>query len=269
MASRSDLVQSRDFAQGSLAAHVRSLRSRRQYEPNKQAEDCASAVTRRRLHKNAPVERGAGERLVRRKAREVVSQNATKPLDPRFDPLCGRLDENVFHQRYGFLRELRQKALSETRLKVAALERRLKSAPSAEKEALVALRRELQSEIDRLENQVRRDETSDRARVLMQNHKRLEKEQLAAGRKQRPYFLKRSVVREHLQNQSLQDLQKQRGWKRYLERKEQAATARERKLLHYPSRLGSTNRQPIRGHIASETSKNSKKKIPSSSSHKE
>jgi ribosomal RNA-processing protein 36 len=39
--------------------------------------------------------------------RQVVEVEARKGRDPRFDPLCGRLDTNRFEKTYSFLEEYR------------------------------------------------------------------------------------------------------------------------------------------------------------------
>ncbi|KAK4532044.1 hypothetical protein CCYA_CCYA10G2901 [Cyanidiococcus yangmingshanensis] len=236
---------------GSLAAHVRSLRQQRRAERLEPGKGCSSGSLKRRLHKNAPMEVDTTQRRSLTRTREVVLKRATKPLDPRFDPLCGRFDENVFRQRYSFLRALRERALAESKTKLATLESSLKRAPAAERESLLALRQKLRSEVDRRENQVRREDSSERARAILQSHKRHETEQIAAGVKQRPYFMKRSVVREHLKAQTMHELKKQRRWKRYLERKERAATAKARKLLREPSQPTSVNRSDRLDHNAS------------------
>ncbi|BAM80488.1 hypothetical protein CYME_CMK102C [Cyanidioschyzon merolae strain 10D] len=214
-----------------LAEHVRQLRQKKQEEGSVRTTESSADNGLRRPHKNAPAVMDAGGKLSTRNARQVVSQRVAKPVDPRFDPLCGRFDENVFEQRYSFLRDLRRKALDEAKIKLAALEKRLKIAHESERDTLRSLHKELRSEVDRRQNQVRRDEVTESFQALLRRHKREETEQLAAGRKTRPFFWKRSMIRDQLQKERDASMKKHRGWKRHLERREREAAAKDRKLL--------------------------------------
>ncbi len=45
--------------------------------------------------------------------RQVIEVPKVKARDPRFDPLCGRLDQNVFESRYGFINDVRKQELNQ------------------------------------------------------------------------------------------------------------------------------------------------------------
>ncbi|KAA6370640.1 MAG: putative ribosomal RNA processing protein 36 [Streblomastix strix] len=99
--------------------------------------------------------------------------------DPRFDPLCGKLNEDLFNKSYGFIDELKKKELED-------LENEEKETEDQEQ------RRFLRNEVNRRRQQIESKEKKDRVRVKVQKFRRKQRDLVRQGVK--PYYLKRSDI---------------------------------------------------------------------------
>lgn len=134
-------------------------------------------------------------------------------LDPRFEEHCGELREEHVRRNFQFVEGLEEKEREEIR-KVLG-----KGGGTAE------MRTRLRKE----EDELKRRKEEDRRDEIRKQLKREEKEKVKIGKK--PWFFKESDVRERELEAKFEDLKKQGGVQKYIEKRRKRSAAKDRKLL--------------------------------------
>lgn len=130
-----------------------------------------------------------------------MKEASARRVDPRFEPLAGRLDEGAVRQKYGFVYE-------QARSEADELRRQLKAHRAAE--ALPAAKRRLARKAGTLlapETVLELQRQADKCTSLLSAHARTERERAAkaelrakelalVAQGKRPFFAKKSVVRD-------------------------------------------------------------------------
>ncbi|XP_039114735.1 rRNA biogenesis protein rrp36-like isoform X1 [Dioscorea cayenensis subsp. rotundata] len=133
-----------------------------------------------RAHKNMPMEMSS--KVPAGKFREVIQVPKKVTRDPRFESLCGTLDRNGFHKRYDFLFQVELPAEKEKLHKLIKKERD-PTVIKELKEHLCWIDKQLQSAQQKKVG----------SRVLSEH---IKKEKEAAKQGKRPYYLKKSEIRQ-------------------------------------------------------------------------
>lgn len=136
-----------------------------------------------------------------------------KAFDPRFSDHCGDVREEHVKRNFAFVDGLRAK-------ETAALAATVRRNPS-DVSAAAALRAAQAAE-KRREADARRASIADEARA---------KEKEAVKKGKRPYFLKKSDLRERELRRKFADLKQKGGLKKYIEKRRKRITSRDRKRL--------------------------------------
>ncbi|KAJ0985256.1 hypothetical protein J5N97_003612 [Dioscorea zingiberensis] len=133
-----------------------------------------------RAHKNRPMEMSSKKPVGR--FREVIQAPKRVVRDPRFESLCGTLDTEGFHKRYDFLFDVELPAEKE----------KLQKLIKKEKDPNVV--KELKDHVHWIDKQLRSAQQNKVGSQVLAEHIKKEKE--AAKQGKRPYYLKKSEVRQ-------------------------------------------------------------------------
>ncbi|GAB2274011.1 hypothetical protein Dimus_008781 [Dionaea muscipula] len=133
-----------------------------------------------RANKNRPIE-VSSKRPVGR-YREVIQVSKKAIRDPRFESLCGKLDEDGFKKRYAFLYNENLPA------EKAELQKLIKSSKDPK------VSEELKGQIAWIEKQLKSGAAKHREVQILAEHKKRERE--AAKHGKRPFYLKKSEIRK-------------------------------------------------------------------------
>lgn len=128
----------------------------------------------KRANKNRPREMSS-KRPVKIDNHLIAVKNRI-PRDPRFDPLCGSYDKKSFKSNYGFLKDLRKKERQELQNECANT-----TDPQKQKK--------IKFLIQRLDNQIREQEKTEKQEKKVEEEKQYIKETLKKG--ERPEFKKK------------------------------------------------------------------------------
>lgn len=134
----------------------------------------------RRANKNRPMEISSKKPVGR--FREVIQAPKKVIRDPRFESLCGTLDVDGFRKRYDFLFETE---LPKERQKLQKLIKKSNDAKVIE---------ELKTHISWIDKQLKAGSAKGVETKILAEHKKKERE--AAKHGKRPYYLKKSEIRE-------------------------------------------------------------------------
>ena len=132
-----------------------------------------------RTSKHSPAELSSKKAVSRR--REVISITKPDQRDPRFEPLTGRLDEQMTKKNYAFLDAYRASEIAS--LKIAI---RTTKDPAAKEE--------LQRTLLRMESQQKAQRVKDERHIVVRAHRARERELVKQGK--RPFFLKRAETKK-------------------------------------------------------------------------
>ncbi|KAI8357262.1 hypothetical protein BD560DRAFT_198386 [Blakeslea trispora] len=172
----------------------------------------------KRENKHRPME-VSSKRAVGR-FREVVSVQAEKRRDPRFDKLSGQLNQDLFEKSYGFLSDYKKSEMDMLRQRL----KKEKDPEEAEK---------LKSLLVKMVSAEKQDQEKKRKQALFRERKKQEAELVKQGKT--PYFLKRSEKRKL----DLMDRYEKLGAKsvdRILEKRRKKNTTKDRKHLPFKRR---------------------------------
>ncbi|KAI9741928.1 MAG: rRNA biogenesis protein rrp36 [Cirrosporium novae-zelandiae] len=130
--------------------------------------------------RHAPVEQSSKYPVSRR--RKVIDQSATAhPQDPRFNPLCGPLNDQKLASNYSFLSTYRSSELSTLKSTL-----RTTRDPSE--------RESLQLVIKRIESRALAEAAKERERKVLKEHRKKEREAVKEGKN--PYYLKEKEIKK-------------------------------------------------------------------------
>ncbi|DBA00965.1 TPA: hypothetical protein N0F65_006226 [Lagenidium giganteum] len=159
-----------------------------QHEQQHHGEEDGSK--KRRANKNCPLEL-TSKRAVGR-FRQVVEVKKKKFIDPRFDSMCGRLNEDLYNKSYAFLDEYKEQELAE-------MKRQLKMAKSKTR------KEELKHEINLRSQELGEKKKQEKIRAALLKRKREEREAVASGKG--AFYLKRKDKKKIELQAKFQDLQ--------------------------------------------------------------
>ncbi|KAJ3182902.1 rRNA biogenesis protein rrp36 [Gaertneriomyces sp. JEL0708] len=172
----------------------------------------------KRKDKNAPMELTSKRAVTRR--RQVVELPKKKTRDPRFDPMAGKLNEGLFNQSYGFLKDYQKDEIEMLKKQIVS------EKGETEKEKLQKTLKSMQSRIQERERQDKRKE-------IVKKWRKNEKELVAQGKK--PWQLKKSDVKK-LELVERYESMKKKDLNKFLEKRRQKNAAKEKRFMPYARR---------------------------------
>jgi len=188
-------------------------------------DDAAAAQARPKRSKHRPTEvssrrgdffrREGGLLRVGNSGVSLEAKAIYKPRDPRQVTLTGRLDQDVFERRYGFLEEMVDEEIATLRERILAREttgskgnrRRRKTGVSADPDELAKDRDQLQ----RLQEGRRERERDRKTRGAKRAVKKKMVQDIVDGKLRGPYYMKRREKREAEMAAKFEALQKEGG----------------------------------------------------------
>uniref|UniRef100_A0A803LQR2 rRNA biogenesis protein RRP36 n=1 Tax=Chenopodium quinoa TaxID=63459 RepID=A0A803LQR2_CHEQI len=151
--------------------------------------------------------------------REVIQVPKKVVRDPRFESLCGNLDEEGFKKRYNFIYEENLPAEKQE------LKKLLESSKDPEKIT------ELKSRIALIDKHMKSDSTKLRRNQILSEHKKKARE--AAKQGKRPYFAKKSDIRDRINMEKFKDLKEKGKLDSFMEKKRRRNAAKDHKFMPY------------------------------------
>ncbi|KAI8806087.1 hypothetical protein BJ742DRAFT_376193 [Cladochytrium replicatum] len=135
----------------------------------------------KRADKNQPIEISSKKPVSRR--RQVVEIKRMNYMDPRFEKRAGNFNEDLFKKSYGFLDEYRDSEIQMLKQEIA-------------REKGEWRRESLSKTLQRMLSQQETRAAKERTQKLKSEWRKTEVEQIRAGKKKAPYFLKKSDVKK-------------------------------------------------------------------------
>jgi len=148
--------------------------------------------TTKRSSKHAPTEISATRPVSRHRDffhHQDDTPKAAAPRDPRFDPLCGSLDESRHRRAYAFLDSYRDKEMDSLRADIAKAKRKKNG---IDPETVEEWKRKLMA----IESKQKQEKRKDEARKVLDEHRKKEKELVKEGKN--PYYLKKSELKKRV-----------------------------------------------------------------------
>lgn len=179
-----------------------------------------------RANKNRPMEASAKKPVGR--FREVIQVPKKVVRDPRFETLCGNLDVEGFKKRYDFLYEN----------ELPAERKELKRSMKKSNDPTVV--DELKNRISGIDKQLKSASKRTEREILSEHKKR---ERQAAKQGKRPFYLKKSEIREQKLVEKYKELKVSGKLESYLEKRRRKNAAKDHRYVPY--RRPSTNEQQI------------------------
>ncbi|XP_021754148.1 ribosomal RNA processing protein 36 homolog [Chenopodium quinoa] len=171
----------------------------------------------KRANKNMPMEVSSKKPVSR--FREVIQVPKKVVRDPRFESLCGNLDEEGFKKRYNFIYEEKLPAEKQE------LKKSLESSKDPEKIT------ELKTRIALIDKQMKSDSTKLRRNQILSEHKKKAREAVKQGK--RPYFAKKSEIRDLIHMEKFKDLKEKGKLDSYMEKKRRRNAAKDHRFMPY------------------------------------
>ncbi|XP_068665371.1 uncharacterized protein [Aristolochia californica] len=170
-----------------------------------------------RVNKNRPTEVSSKKHVGR--FREVIQAPKRVVRDPRFESLCGTLDNDGFRKRYSFLFEAQLPTEREK------LKKKIKK--TNDPKGIT----ELKSHISWIDKQLKSGPTMNTDAKILAEHKK--KEQEAAKLGKRPYYLKKSELRERKLIEKYNDLKEAGKLEAYIERRRRKNASKDHRYVPY------------------------------------
>ncbi|KAJ8949226.1 hypothetical protein NQ318_022738 [Aromia moschata] len=148
--------------------------------------------------------------------KDIAVVKKVLPRDPRFDPLCGQYDDNIFKRNYKFVNDIRKDEKKQ-------LEKELKSCTNTERKKTIKFL------IQRIDNQIREEIKRDAEHGKKFEEKQNIRDQLKKGEK--PVFKKKSVKKLEGLIERFEELKKTNKLRKHIERKSKKLTSRDRKKI--------------------------------------
>lgn len=143
----------------------------------------------RRADKNMPQEITSKKQVSRK--RTIIEKGKSKARDPRFEPLSGHLNQGLFEESYQFVKELQQKELE-------LLKKELKTEKDPERI------RKLQDTLQKMYSRQNAAKNKAQTQKVKKEFEKKEKELVKQGKK--PYFAKKSVLKQQVLVQKFNSL---------------------------------------------------------------
>ncbi|KAL4188195.1 hypothetical protein AMTRI_Chr09g42880 [Amborella trichopoda] len=170
-----------------------------------------------RANKNRPMEISCKKPVGR--FRQVVQGPKKVVRDPRFESLCGTLDENGFRKRYNFLFEVE---LPQEREKLQKVLKKTKD-PSAAGE--------IKKHISWIDRQLKVVSTKRSHVEKLTEHKKKERE--AAKQGKRPFYLKKSELRKQMLVEKYDDLKVAGKLEAFMAKKRRRNASKDHRYVPY------------------------------------
>ncbi|KAL5698403.1 hypothetical protein ACHQM5_029447 [Ranunculus cassubicifolius] len=171
-----------------------------------------------RQNKNRPMEVSSKKRVPR--FREIIQVPKKVIRDPRFESLCGNLDTDGFKKRFSFLYETHLPAEKED------LKKQLKKTKDPE---VVA---DLKNRLSFVDRQLKEAPSKHAAgKAILAEHKKKERE--AAKQGKRPYYLKKSEIRERELVEKFNKLKESGKLQSFIERKRRKNASKDHRFVPY------------------------------------
>lgn len=167
-----------------------------------------------RANKNRPVEMSSKFAVGRH--RQVVDVKNRKFRDPRFEPMSGHLNYEMFRKSYAFLDTYQDQ-------EVELLRKSLRKEKGQEKPD------QIHALLGRLQQERAERKRADALRKTLGDRKKQEAEAVAQGKQ--PYFLKTKDKRQLAKDQRFEELKKDGKLKKFLEKKRKRNAAKDRRWL--------------------------------------
>lgn len=172
----------------------------------------------KRLNKNRPSEMSSKKAVG--VFREVIqAPKKTAARDPRFDSLSGNLDPEGFRKRYDFLYEVQLPTEKENLKKLL---KKSKDPNTIE---------ELKNQLSWIDKQIKSAPHRNAESEIRSEHYKKEKE--AAKHGKRPYFLKKSEIRNLMLTKKYEELKGQGKVDKVIEKKRRKNAAKDHRLMPY------------------------------------
>ncbi|KAF5729950.1 hypothetical protein HS088_TW20G00317 [Tripterygium wilfordii] len=180
-----------------------------------------------RANKNRPMEVSCKKPVSRFK--EVVQAPKRVVRDPRFESLCGALDEEGFRKRYSFLYEenlpAEKEELEKQVKKLEKKEKKLKKTPDLE------LKEELKNHISLIDKQLKSEPTKTRDAAILAKHKKEERE--AAKKGKQPFYLKKSEIRKQRLVEKFNKLKASGKLESFIEKRRKRNASKDHRYMPY------------------------------------
>lgn len=170
-----------------------------------------------RSNKNRPMEISSKKPVSRFK--EVIQVPKRIVRDPRFETLCGTLDEEGFKKRYNFLYEKDLPAEKED----------LKKQMARTNDPTVI--NELKNRISWIDKQLKSASTRNTEKVILSEHKKKQRE--AAKQGKQPYYLKKSEVRKRKIIEKYKELKDSGKLEAFIEKKRRKNASKDHRYMPY------------------------------------
>lgn len=170
-----------------------------------------------RSNKNRPMEISSKKPVSR--FREVVQVPKRIVRDPRFETLCGKLDEEGFKKRYNFLYQKDLPAEKED----------LKKQMTRTNDPQVI--NELKNRIAWIDKQLKSASTRNTEKVILSEHKKKQRE--AAKQGKQPYYLKKSEIRQRKIIEKYKELKGSGKLEAFIEKKRRKNASKDHRYLPY------------------------------------
>ncbi|CAG9854563.1 unnamed protein product [Phyllotreta striolata] len=172
----------------------------------------------KRVNKNRPREVSSKIKVPTKLRSEVnvvpVVAKTSVPRDPRFDPLCGQFDRDLFKTNYSFVNDIR---LNEKR----ELEEKLENCDDpAERKTIKLL-------LQRVKNQIRESERTEKEEFVKKQESNEIREKLKKGEK--PEYKKKSVKKLENLIEKYEDLKKSNKIHKHIEKKSKKIAQKEKR----------------------------------------
>ncbi|KAJ7952372.1 ribosomal RNA processing protein 36-like [Quillaja saponaria] len=171
----------------------------------------------RRANKNRPMEASSKKPVPT--FRDIVQAPKKVARDPRFESLCGTLDTEGFRKRYNFLFENELPAEKE------ALHKKLKKCKDPK------IINEVEERISWIDKQLKSDTTKRADADILAKHKKKERE--AAKQGKRPFYMKKSEIREQRLIEKYKELKASGKLEKFIEKKRRKNAAKDHKFMPY------------------------------------
>lgn len=170
-----------------------------------------------RANKNRPMEASTKKPVGR--FREIIQVPKKVIRDPRFETLCGRLDEEGFKKRYNFLYANNLPAERQE------LEKSLKKTKDP------AVIDDLKNRISLIDKQIKSAGPKRTDKHVLAEHKKKEREAAKQGKK--PFYLKKSEIRKQELVEQYEKLKASGKLESFLKKKRRRNAAKDRRFMPY------------------------------------
>ncbi|XP_004490407.1 uncharacterized protein [Cicer arietinum] len=171
----------------------------------------------KRANKNRPMEASSKKPVPA--FRDVIQAPKKVVRDPRFESLCGTLNNDGFKKRYNFLYE------NDLPAERQALKKELKKCKDSERIS------EIEGHISWIDKQLKSDSTKNIETQILAKHKKKERE--AAKQGKRPFYLKKSEIRKQRLIENYNHLKSSGKLESYIEKKRKKNAAKDHRFMPY------------------------------------